>query len=170
MALVEATNKSDFIKAEGGSKWGTATSTIFPGVFSDTVGAPTPVGTAYVASAYVKLITSLSGVTNINLLGIEYTAALGFVTQHALVITPTTAALTTQRHSVANTSIATTTQTRCVVQVQIASGATVNCTLRFGGMQMELGTAPTSLILPTAGTPAIRASTSFNNRFSPPST
>jgi peptide/nickel transport system substrate-binding protein len=28
MALVEATSKSDFIKAEGGSKWGTATSTI----------------------------------------------------------------------------------------------------------------------------------------------
>lgn len=122
----------------------TANNTIFT---FDQAASPSDGGIAWAASAYIKLVAgSLSGFP----LTIDFTET-GGTTTFGSPFTPTSSGLATQRFQTLRVASAPTTamtiRLRCVVTFSVAA----DFTLRIGGVQLERGLNPSSLILPASG-------------------
>jgi len=112
-------------------------------------------GQTWTFSNYAKIVAgSLTNVT-VTQLNIEYDSAGTFLAASTQNITPTTAALGTQRFSLARTFNNASTQNAGAV-LRIASAGAIDITLRIGMPQLELGAFATSVI-PTTTTALTRA-------------
>ena len=110
-------------------------------------------GQAWTSSIYVKLaagsLTNTSIVTEVR----EVTAIGTFLANSTLTVTPTSAALNTQRASLTRTlNNALTTNVRPIISFQTTNGAAINITLRIGLPQLEQGAFATSVIPTTSAT------------------
>jgi hypothetical protein len=114
------------------------------------------VGQAWTLSTYAKLQAgSFTGISSFQLIQVEYNSASGFLTQGTSTISPTSAALNTQRFSYTRT-----TSNASVAYLRPSSifnltGAAIDITLRIGLPQLELGAFATSVI-PTTTTALTR--------------
>jgi hypothetical protein len=114
------------------------------------------VGQTWTLSTYAKLQAgSFTGISSFQLIQVEYNSASGFLTQGASTISPTSAALNTQRFSYTRT-----TSNASVAYLRPSSifnltGAAIDITLRIGLPQLEQGAFATSVI-PTTTTALTR--------------
>lgn len=112
---------------------------------------------AWTHSIYIRLVGgTLANVTSIQMTVTERAAGGTLIADlNALTVTPTGAALNTQRFATTATmNDATTAFVSPRIFFNTSSGVAVNFTLRIGAPQLELGSFATSLILPAVSTPA----------------
>jgi hypothetical protein len=138
---------------------GTPTTSTFSNIIFDTSIAASS-GQAWASSVYVKLaagsLTNTSIVQEIR----EVTALGTFLTNSTQTVTPTSAALNTQRALLTRTlNNALTTNVRPIVSFQTTNGAAIDITLRVGLPQLEQGALAT-LPIPTT-TAAVTRSASL---------
>ena len=131
---------------------GTPTTSTFANILFDTSIAASS-GQIWTSSIYVKLaagsLTNTSIVKEIR----EVTAVGTFLANSTLTVTPTSAALNTQRASLTRTlNNALTTNVRPIVSFQTTNGAAIDITLRIGLPQLEQGAFATSVIPTTTAT------------------
>lgn len=136
--------------------FGTTTATAFVlefGVSGDTVATT---GQTWVTSLYVKRAAGSSTNTGVGQARIrEYNSSGSILRADATSVTaPSTAALLSQRRSGSATMGASTAFATASYGLVVTNAAAVDITLRFGGIQFEIGSSATSLILPPAGTPS----------------
>lgn len=134
-------------------RWfGTATGTGFPTVFFETTsGIPSTVGELGTSSYYTRLIAG-TGIGSWSLGAREYSAGGALLVQGGnAAITPTTAALNTQRNTLSYTNTQPTTAfVQPFTAATITNGAVVDVTYRFAAPQRELGAVATTWV-PTVG-------------------
>jgi hypothetical protein len=143
--------------------FGTTSSALFFGVRPEniTVVAATP-NSIWTSTFYVRLVGgSLTNVTGIKNVLTNFNSSGAALNQYAVaLLTPTSAALATQRYSLSTTSAtfadATTAFVISALQVEANSGAAIDITLRIGLPQLEQGAFATSVI-PTTTAAATRA-------------
>jgi hypothetical protein len=142
--------------------FGTTSSPLFFGIRAEstTVVAATP-NSIWTSAFYVRLVGgSLTNVTAVKLVLTNFNSSGVALNQFAVAsLTPTSAALATQRYSLSTTSAtfadATTAFVGNALQVEANSGAAIDFTLRIGLPQLELGAFATSVI-PTSTAAATR--------------
>jgi hypothetical protein len=126
-----------------------------------TVVAATP-NSIWTSTFYVRLVGgSLTNVTAVKNVLTNFNSSGAALNQYAVaLLTPTSAALATQRYSLSTTSAtfadATTAFVISALQVEANSGAAIDITLRIGLPQLEQGAFATSVI-PTTTAAATRA-------------
>jgi hypothetical protein len=134
--------------------FGTTSSALFFGIRPEglTVVAATP-NSIWTLTFYVRLVGgSLTNVTGIKNVLTNFNSSGAALNQYAVaLLTPTSAALPTQRYSVSTTSAtfadATTAFISGGLQVEANSGAAIDITLRIGLPQLEQGASATSVTL-----------------------
>jgi hypothetical protein len=135
---------------------GTPTASTFANIVFDTSIVASS-GQAWASSVYVKL--TAGSLTNTSIVQeIREVTSLGvYLTNSTLTVTPTSAALNTQRVLLSRTlNNASTTNVRPIVSFQTTNGAAIDFTLRIGLPQLEQGAFATSVI-PTTTAAATRA-------------
>jgi hypothetical protein len=125
---------------------GTPTTSTFSNIIFDTSIAASP-GQAWASSVYVKLAAGSLTNTSIAQEIREVTALGTFLANSTQTVTPTSAALNTQRALLTRTlNNALTTNVRPIVSFQTTNGAAIDITLRIGLPQLEQGAFATSVI------------------------
>lgn len=126
------------------------TNNVFPDA---TTAAPATAGLAYVMSVYTRLIAgSLSGMSVKLLMGFYNSVPTSLSAPSTTATTPTGAALRTQRQAFSATAPATTAYTTPTLQIVSPATTAVDATVRFGALQHEQGSTPTSVVLPPVAT------------------
>jgi hypothetical protein len=143
--------------------FGTTTSALFAGIAAESTNSVAALPNSVWASTfYVRLVGgSLTNITDVKHVITNFSAAGVALNEFAISsITPTSAALSTQRYAVSTTSAtfanASTAFARSFLQVEANTGVAVDITLRVGLPQFELGAFATSVI-PTTTTALTRA-------------
>jgi hypothetical protein len=135
----------------------TATGTAFSFSFETASGAAASASTAYAQSFFLKLVNGSQSDTTLNS-RIRWNNVSGSVitTVDSPAITPTTAALSSQRVSFSGTSPLLTAYIQPQLRIAVVNGTTYNFTLRVAYPQAELGAFATSVI-PTTTVAATRS-------------
>lgn len=122
-------------------------------------------GQIYTESLYVRLVGGTLGNVQALSMGAQMNVIGGgtFTGIYTQAITPTTAALSTQRVICTTAALpATSTEVDPYFVFDVAGAGAVDLTIRIGAPQLELGSVATSIILPVAGTPAVSTRASDN--------
>lgn len=139
-------------------RWfGTATATSNIDVVFEGVGNITTASTqTWTANFFARLVGgTISGINSANLEVAHWTSTPGYNGPTGTIgISITSAALNTQRNASVFIPPASTTSSYHGLQILWSSGAVIDVTIRIGAPQLELGGVATSVILPTAGSPA----------------
>jgi hypothetical protein len=137
--------------------FGTATSggALFMSPEGSTTVAAAP-GQSWTASAFLKLLAgSLSGLPSAALVMIERNASGTGVAESTVAVTPTGAALGSQRSAISRTLTEPTTAFNSLqYRFAVTNGATIDVTFAIGWPQLELGSFASTPILPMPGNPS----------------
>jgi hypothetical protein len=146
---------------------GSGTESGIPYVDARIFGTTTASGAWDVLTEQSGIITAIAGTTFSNLAylrlvggsmaGISLTLTMpcvGGTEVGGTVIVPTSAGLATQLYSQVQTSTTGTTSVQQRIRGGVGNGVTIDATLRIGAPNLQQTAAPTSVILPPAGSPA----------------
>jgi hypothetical protein len=127
-------------------------------VFFETGSVVASAAQSWAESSYIKLQSgSLANIEQINLRTDSYNSASGFLSATtSSAITPTSAALVTQRQSLVFTTPASTAFVQPALRIRTNSSGAIDITLRIGLPQLEQGAFATSVI-PTSTTAVTRS-------------
>lgn len=134
--------------------FGTTTGASIQMVFETATAIAVSAGQVWTESFYIKLAAGSTANTSGHRVRLYYhTPAMNIATDGTLFV-PTSAALLSQRHSLTVTLGASADHAFAAFACTVTNAAAVDMTLRFGGIQLEQGSAATSLILPPVGSPS----------------
>ena len=114
--------------------------------FENTNSAPATSGQGVTASLYVRVSAGSATGLSLQQQVQEWAAGSTFVGQTGATVSPTTSPLAGQRWTCLRTMGSTAVGANSALFIQYSSGAVINCTLRIGGPQVEVGAFITSFI------------------------